>query len=851
MRCTSFVETLFFTLTVHWTNPASLGASGASNFCPDNVGCQHGCLLIDNRPQCICYRGYSLQTDGQSCKPTMATRNDGRRRSTSITNQIDTRSPHVQAFRVSQGCRENMCTIHSDKREPSNSEKSCPPNFKIVENNGFRTCVWQGNRSVYQILTKNNPSTRTIEKLANKDMGKHTENIRVGRSKLTDRDNKIKRVQHLAILQKYNEDRRKHWCQEDEVLVLTIEGAICRKECKNGQIVSESGKQCLNPPSKVTGKVCPVGHKPTQTTIGIVCEKIPESSRLASSSRCTANERLIHLQTGSICVRGKSRRPICKDGEDLIQQGKEFYCVLSRSKGNSKCSSQEEEIQTDRGSECRPIACPEGLAPFRTPAGIVCRFVTHNIKAPRLNTEKTTCSQGQILVQTEKGEECWFSSDSSTLETKCPPGQVLVGGTTCKDPRLLSPDETPCPIGQELVMTSDGVQCQYRRPRHGDLFVQRTRCPKEKVLAVELNRFVCQTVNRDLSGIICDSDEVVVQGPTDIIECVSEDQTNLVCEHGKLLTRTSLGYTCDQGTTEFTTNPRIECDQGQVFIVDEDGARCVTVEEESHLCGPGHQAIQTTAGEVVCRKLSTLLAEPSSIKSSCNEDCFESNCDKNPIPGQGKGCADIESLRHVECLPECANGGSCENGRCVCPSGLSGPACHDDVDECALLPTNHCQFSCRNTFGSYHCVCLEGFTLGPDKRTCIEEHAHCFPGCMNGGMCRRGKCRCPHGFSGGLCQEDVNECLKYTRLCEHQCRNTYGSYLCTCPPGSRLREDKRTCHSSTCKPNCINGGVCDNNRCRCPSGYYGIICQLDLDECYSNPCRNKCVNTIGSYYCTG
>lgn len=74
-----------------------------------------------------------------------------------------------------------MCTIHSDKREPSNSEKSCPPNFKIVENNGLRTCVWQGNRSVYQILTKNNPSTRTIEKLANKDMGKHTENIRVGR----------------------------------------------------------------------------------------------------------------------------------------------------------------------------------------------------------------------------------------------------------------------------------------------------------------------------------------------------------------------------------------------------------------------------------------------------------------------------------------------------------------------------------------------------------------------------------------------------------------------------------------------------------------------------------------------
>lgn len=113
--------------------------------------------------------------------------------------------------------------------------------------------------------------------------------------------------------------------------------------------------------------------------------------------------------------------------------------------------------------------------------------------------------------------------------------------------------------------------------------------------------------------------------------------------------------------------------------------------------------------------------------------------------------------------------------------------CFVDVDECALLPTNHCQFNCQNTFGSYHCVCWEGFTLGPDKRTCIgwctcnlttwfsfilsiskfiiffftEEHAQCFPGCMNGGVCRGGKCRCPRGFSGGLCQEGMQICILF------------------------------------------------------------------------------------------
>lgn len=42
-----------------------------------------------------------------------------------------------------------------------------------------------------------------------------------------------------------------------------------------------------------------------------------------------------------------------------------------------------------------------------------------------------------------------------------------------------------------------------------------------------------------------------------------------------------------------------------------------------------------------------------------------------------------------------------------------------------------------------------------------EEHAQCFPGCINGGVCRGGKCRCPRGFSGGLCQEGMQICILF------------------------------------------------------------------------------------------
>lgn len=52
--------------------------------------------------------------------------------------------------------------------------------------------------------------------------------------------------------------------------------------------------------------------------IGIVCEKILESSRFVSLLRCIVNEWFIYLKIGFICVWGKLSRLICKDGEDFI-----------------------------------------------------------------------------------------------------------------------------------------------------------------------------------------------------------------------------------------------------------------------------------------------------------------------------------------------------------------------------------------------------------------------------------------------------------------------------------------------------------------------------------------------------
>ena len=39
--------------------------------------------------------------------------------------------------------------------------------------------------------------------------------------------------------------------------------------------------------------------------------------------------------------------------------------------------------------------------------------------------------------------------------------------------------------------------------------------------------------------------------------------------------------------------------------------------------------------------------------------------------------------------------------------------------------------------------------------------------------------------------------------------------------------------------------------CQCSLGYAGVYCEVDINECESEPCQNggKCTNLIGEYRC--
>ncbi|XP_038553839.1 fibulin-2 isoform X1 [Micropterus salmoides] len=225
----------------------------------------------------------------------------------------------------------------------------------------------------------------------------------------------------------------------------------------------------------------------------------------------------------------------------------------------------------------------------------------------------------------------------------------------------------------------------------------------------------------------------------------------------------------------------------------------------------------------------------------------------------------------------------------------------EDVDECQLYPSQLCQHTCTNIWGSYRCGCHQGYVLQQDGQSCApvspdednrvrEDSPALDPTeatntitttsttttsparpspCAGNGPCSQqctvvtgqAHCSCFPGFSlmtdGRMC-EDVDECLTNTHSCRpsERCLNTVGSFVCelqvTCPAGYQLRnsvcEDIDECVMRT--HNCGMGFVCENTvgsflcnpKHKCISGFtqdsHGNC--VDINECssLSEPCSS-------------
>lgn len=173
----------------------------------------------------------------------------------------------------------------------------------------------------------------------------------------------------------------------------------------------------------------------------------------------------------------------------------------------------------------------------------------------------------------------------------------------------------------------------------------------------------------------------------------------------------------------------------------------------------------------------------------------------------------------------------------MCPPGYKqyGDRCLD-IDECleqqGLCPSPG---TCKNTDGSFRCVCPRGFKLDETGTFCVDSNecdddSRCEDGCKNN--VGSYQCGCPDGFQLHLYFNqcvDKDECADPVNPCgNNKCTNTIGSYNCGCPNGYQF--DRRMsiciqsaggCNNSPCAFGCNPVGP-KGFSCECPRGYQTI-----------------------------